>query len=141
MSSWKWYFFLVFLSLSAFLLYVCSVAGALENPNDLSDTMGVPAAYVFSAFIMGFGTISWCLSFVGLLVCKYVSDEHVKTKFFISGIANLPWLLTCALGVFSVAAFSYDSIIGILSGLLFFLVVILLCLRLIRAVKASRTSI
>lgn len=139
MSSWKWYFFLVFLSLSAFLLYVYSVAGALENPNDPSDTVGVPAAYMFSAFIMGLGVLSWCLSFVGLLVCKFVSGEHVRTKLFISSVADFPLLLTCVLGVFSVAAFSYDSIIGILSGLLFFSVVVCLCLRLVRVVKPKRS--
>lgn len=90
---------------------------------------------------MGLGTLSWCLSFIGLLACKFVSGEHVKTKLFISGIANLPLLLTCALGVFSVAAFSYDSITGILSGLLFFLVAIFLCLGLIRSLKSSQSSI
>lgn len=141
MSSLKWYFFLVFLSLSAFLLYVYSVAGALENPDDPSDTVGVPAAYIFSSFIMGLGASSWCLSLIGLLACKFVSDEHVRVKFFISCLANFPLLLTCVLGVFSVAAFSYDSIIGILSGVLFFSVVILLCMGLVRVVKPSRSSI
>ncbi|MCK3839934.1 MULTISPECIES: hypothetical protein [Pseudomonas] len=141
MSSLKWYFFLVFLSLLAFLLYVYSVAGALENPNDPSDTVGVPAAYIFSSFIMGLGAISWGLSLIGLLACKVVSIEHSRTKLFISSLANFPLLLTCVLGVFSVAAFSYDSIVGVLSGVLFFLVVILLCVGLIRVVKPSRSSI
>lgn len=141
MSSWKWYFFLCFLSLSAFLLYVYSVAGAFENPNDPSDTAGVPAAYIFSAFIMGLGMLSWCLSFIGLLVCKFVSGERFKTRLFIYTVADFPLLLTCALGVFSVAAFSYDSIVGIFSGLLFFSVAILLCMRLIQAVRSIRPSI
>lgn len=140
MSSWKWYFFLVFLSLLAFILYVCSVAGSLENQNDPSDTVGVPAAYIFSAFIMGSGALSWCLSLAGLLACKSLSDEHVKAKIFISSAANVPLLLTCALGFFSVAAFSYDSIVGILSGLLFLSVVTCLCLNLIRGMKLNRNS-
>ena len=67
----------------------------LENPNDPSDTVGVPAAYMFSAFIMGLGVLSWCLSFVGLLVCKFVSGEHVRTKLFISSVADFPLRLTC----------------------------------------------
>lgn len=141
MRSLKWYFFLVFLSCSAFVLYVYSVAGTLENPNNPNDTSGVPAAYVFLAIIMGLGSLSLVLSLIGFLVCNLWKVEHFKIKFFISSIANFPLLVTCAIGIFSVAAFSYDSIIGILSGMLFFMVAIFLCLGFIRAAKSSRSSI
>lgn len=141
MHSWKRFIILFGVFLSAFLLFAYSIAGMPENPNDLSDTSGVPAAYMFAIFIMAFGVFSWGVSLVGLLVRGFVSDERAKFQTFIFCITNLPLFLTSAFGVFSVAAFSYDSIIGILGGILFLSIMVCLCLMLLPVSKVKRNLV
>jgi len=138
MQSWKQFFILFGISLSAFLLFGYSIAGMPENSNDLTDTSGVPAAYMFAIFIAAFGVFSWGVSLVGLFVRGFVSDARAKLKTFIFCITNLPLFLTSAFGVFSVAAFSYDSIVGILGGVLFFSIMAYLCLMLLPVSKVKR---
>ncbi|WP_145251739.1 hypothetical protein [Pseudomonas sp. SJZ131] len=138
MYSWKRFIIALGISLSAFLLFAYSIAGMPENPNDLTDTSGVPAAYMFAIFTMVFGICSWGVSLIGLLVGKVVSDDRTKLQTFIFCIGNLPLFLTSAFGVFSVAAFSYDSIIGILGGILFFSIMVFFSLLLLPASRVKR---
>lgn len=139
-NSWKWFSLLVAFSLLALILFVWSVACTPENPNDLSDTSGIPTAYMFATILMICGFFSWGVSLAGLLACIFVSSDRAKLRFFISCIANVPWVLTAGLGVFSVAAFSYDSIVGVLSGTLFSSVAICLCMGLFRMAKPKPTT-
>ncbi|MDI2595391.1 hypothetical protein POF45_28795 [Pseudomonas sp. 681] len=141
MHTWKRFLILFVVSLLALVLFVCSIAGTPENPNDLSDTSGVPAAYMFATFIMAFGVFSWGVSLVGLLVRRLVSDERANFKKFIIFISSLPLFLTSAFGAFSVAVFSYDSIIGLLGGILFFSVMACLCLTSLPVSKIKRAQV
>ncbi|WP_338801722.1 hypothetical protein V9L13_05145 [Pseudomonas sp. RSB 5.4] len=124
--------------MSAFLLFAYSIAGMPENPNDLTDTVGVPAAYMFAIFLMVFGVFSWGVSLIGLLIHGIVNDERAMFRIFIFCIMNFPLFLTSAFGVFSVAVFSYDSIIGILAGILFFSIMVCLFLMVLPASKDKR---
>ncbi|UVH51593.1 hypothetical protein NVB75_01560 [Pseudomonas sp. CBS] len=135
MISWKQFFLVLSLSVLAFVLFVCSIAGAVENPNDLSDTLGIPAAFMFAVMLMCVGLFSLVVSLVSLIVCRVIGEFRLRTRFFVSFIANVPLLLTYAFGFFSVAVFSYDSLVGVLSGLLFASVFCCVCVGLFQVAK------
>ncbi|WP_147475123.1 hypothetical protein [Pseudomonas syringae] len=138
MRSLILFFIIVFFFASAFLLFAYSVAGMPENPNDLSDTSGIPAAYMFATLLGCAGTFSLIASFVSLATCRVIGDSHIRTRFTISFIANIPLLLSSVFGAFSVAAFSSDSLIGILSGLLFVSIFCIVCVRLFQVISQGR---
>lgn len=138
MRSWTRFFVIVCLSIVAFLLFLHSVIGMPENPNDLNDTSGVPVAYIFATLLMCASAFSLLVSMVSLVICRMIGWWRIKTRFVVAFIANIPLLLTSAFGVFSVIAFSYDSLSGALSGVLFVSVFFCTSTGLLQALKCQR---
>ncbi|MEE1865125.1 MULTISPECIES: hypothetical protein [Pseudomonas] len=126
MQPWKKCALSIIISLSAILLFTYAISGTPDNPDDPSDTRGIPVAAMYTTIIIVLGLFSWGALLIGLLVNWLINPEWRKSSLFISLITSLPLFLTSALGVFCVAAFASDSVRGISSGALFFLVMVCL---------------
>ncbi|MBV6825826.1 hypothetical protein [Pseudomonas sp. PD9R] len=90
-----------------------------ENPNDLSDTRGLPAVMIYAVALQVIGVVAIFFTGLGaiaILKLKHYSLGMHRIIFFSS---NLLLLLTSFFGIFIIFSFVLDTVLGMAGVILY----------------------
>ncbi|WP_156315948.1 hypothetical protein [Pseudomonas sp. Pf153] len=108
------------------LMVFFALDGVTENPKNLSDTQGIPAATMYTVILIIMTAASVVLTGLGSLFQKLLSSRPFQWRIGLYVLTNALLFLTSLLGTFVAAIYTYYSIAGVLGGLLFALSVVLI---------------
>lgn len=100
--------------------------GVTENPKNLNDTQGIPAATMYTVILIIMTAASVVLTGLGSLFQKLLSSRPFEWRMGLYVLTNALLFLTSLLGTFVAAIYTYYSIAGVLAELLFALSVVLI---------------
>ena len=107
------------------LLFFFALEGATENPTDLSDTRGIPAVTMYTVMLIILTAASVALTGLGCLFQTLLRRRAFKWRLGGYVLANVLLFLTSLLGALVAAIYTYDTIPGVLGGLLFVFALVL----------------
>lgn len=101
------------------LLFFFALEGVSENPNDLSDTRGIPAVAMYTVMLIILTAASVALTGLGYLFQRLLRRRAFKWRIGVYALTNVLLFLTSLMGTFVAAIYTYDTIAGVLGGVLF----------------------
>ncbi|NUT89207.1 hypothetical protein HNO91_22480 [Pseudomonas corrugata] len=108
------------------LMVFFALDGVTENPKNLSDTQGIPAATMYTVILIIMTAASVALMGLGNLFQRLLRQQPFKWRVGWYAFTNVLLFLTSLLGTFVAAIYMYDSIAGVSGALLFALSVVLI---------------
>jgi len=101
------------------LLFFFALEGVTENPNDLNETGGIPAVTMYTVMLIVLTAASVAMTGLGCLLQNLLKRRAFKLRIGVYALTNILLFLTSLLGALVAAVYTYDTIAGILGGLLF----------------------
>lgn len=111
---------------ACFFLFAAGIA-VPENPQDLSDTSGLPAVKIYTVALLIIGFFAVVMSCLGALITTLIKVGSFSIKLAIFTLSNALLLLSCFLGVFVICSYVLDTKLGV-AGIILYLAVIVLIL-------------
>lgn len=94
-----------------------------ENPDDLSDTRGLPAVMIYTVALQVIGLLAIISTGLGMLVAAKLKSKSFGVRVFVFCSSNLLLLLAALMGIFVISSYVLETLSGI-AGISLYLAVI-----------------
>lgn len=113
---------IVFFILGCFSLHLAS-SDISENPSNLLETTGVPAAVIYVAIMLGVGLVAVFMAGVGVLISTQLSTSSYRLKIAVFIMFNSWLVLASLLGILIIAGYVLDTFFSVVGVVLYALVI------------------
>lgn len=125
---------IVFFILGCFSLHLAS-SDIFENPSNLLETTGVPAAVIYVAIMLGVGLVAVFMAGVGVLISTQLSTSSYRLKIAVFIMFNSWLVLASLLGILIIAGYVLDTFFSVVGVVLYAFVIALVWVSVPRRVN------
>lgn len=102
-----------------------AIRGLPDNPYNLADTQGAPAAVIYVAILLGIGVVAALLTGIGILTLRGLSASSFTLRMTVFVLSNTLLVLTSLLGIAIIAGYVLNTLFSAMGAVLFMLVILL----------------
>lgn len=113
MRQYRSLLFAILLFVGAWFCLLSAGVGSPENPDDPSDTKGLPAVIIYTVALQVIGLLAILFTGLGILVTAKLKPTSFGIKLAIFLASNLLLLLASFMGIFVIGSYVAGTISGI----------------------------
>jgi hypothetical protein len=110
------------------MLFFFATDGAVENPDNLNDTQGIPSVTMYLVMLIMLIIMSVTLTGLGSVAQAFLKHQSFSLRMGLYVLTNTPLSLTSLMGVLISLIYTYDTVSGGVATLLFSLSFVLVLL-------------
>lgn len=103
------------------LLFFFATDGAVENPENLNDTQGIPPVAMYLVILIMLTATSVAVTGLGSVIQAFLKYQSFNLRMGLYVLTNTPLSLTALMGALISLIYTYDTVSGVLATLLFLL--------------------